>query len=439
MNLASLRQMGVLKGLYPAGGWLLGDCQLKANLRQLSNQMPLHQVCKLSGQFSTQGIYFTLNQTTCKLQDQTCSLVLEDEGLMFKNLLAKIGTGNVVLQGKLRNLWHFLWDRQAPLYVTAKLYADYLDLDALLSADSQAIQDPGKHFTISPYWVAELVCDIHELRYKRFHSKQIQGKLTIKDQKVSSEHLGVSFAGGKATLNGFVDTHADSLHLYSLVKLQGLQLDRLFDSFNNFGQSLLREEHLEGRIFGDVVLHIQADKQWHINWDTFTANLAIQVHQGVLRNFAPMQRLTEYVAAEHLSHLRFSPLKNTIQVKNKTIHIPPMDIDSNITPMQLSGTHTFDGKLAYNLVIPLANFKRKEIFQEIENIGEERLAGLNLHLKLVGDIHDYQVIYDTEALKAGLKVDLGKQGKALKEIFQGQYVDKKKVKELATDEYFDFD
>jgi hypothetical protein len=196
---------------------------------------------------------------------------------------------------------------------------------------------------------------------------------------------------------------------------------------------------LGGSIFADLVLNIQTDKQWRVNWDSLTADMAIQVHNGILRNFAPLQKLSEYVTEEHLSHLRFSALKNNIQVKNKTIYIPPMDIYSNITQIQLSGTHTFDGQLAYNLVVPLANFKREAMLPAIETVGEESLAGLNLHLKLTGDTKNYKLSYDTEALKASLKANFGKQGKALKAILQGQYTEKKKVKELATDEYFDFD
>jgi hypothetical protein len=441
LNLASLSQLFPLLNLKDADGWLVGDWKFEGNLRQLLNRTIPYQTCKLNGQFNTQGVYFSLNQLPCELQDQTSSFLLSDDGLMVKNLLGRLGSGNFALQGTLKNLTAFLLAGRVPLLVDAKLYADYLDIDALLSDSVGSANQPieKSKFNIAPYWVGQLTCDIQELRYKHFHGKQVQGRLQVKDQKLTGENLVLGLAGGKATLNGFVDAHTDSLHVYTLVKLQGVQIDKLFYSFNNFQQQFLKDEHLGGSIFADLVLNIQTNKQWQVNWDSLTADMAIQVHDGMLRNFAPLQKLSEYVAEEHLTYLRFSALKNNIQVKNKTIYIPPMDIYSNITRIQLSGTHTFDGKLAYNLVIPLANFKQKGMLPEIETVGEESLAGLNLHLKLTGDTKNYKLSYDTEALKASLKANFDKQGQALKAILQGQYTEKKKVKELATDEYFDFD
>jgi len=116
-----------------------------------------------------------------------------------------------------------------------------------------------------------------------------------------------------------------------------------------------------------------------------------------------------------------------------------MEIYSTITRIQLSGTHAFDGKIAYSLVIPLANFKQTRRMPGTEAIDETALSGLNLHLKLQGDTQHYKLTYDTEAFKASLKENLHNQGKALKSILQGQYVGKKPIKELTTDDFFDFE
>ena len=69
----------------------------------------------------------------------------------------------------------------------------------------------------------------------------------------------------------------------------------------------------------------------------------------------------------------------------------------------------------------------------------DALGGINLFLKLQGDSHNYQLSHDTEALKASLKNTLQEQGRALKALWQGSYQDKARVKELAPDDYFDFD
>jgi hypothetical protein len=439
LSLGSLAKLFPKVNLRNVGGFLKGTFYLQANMQQLFKNLSIDQVSKLDAKLTTDGVCFTYNRVPFVLEDQSNNLILNEHSLAIKNMLGKMGSGEFALQGTLNNYWGFLKPDAASVSWEGKLYADCMDLDALIASEGKAASTPLRHFSIPANWQGAWVCDIQKLHYRRFQGKQVCGKLLIKDQKLIGQDLSLGFAGGKVSLNGFLDTRTDSLHIHTLARLQGVELSRLFYSFNNFQQEFLKDEHLGGTLLADLVLDMYIDQQGHINWDALKADIAIQLHQAVLHHFAPLQKLSEYVSEQHLSHLYFAALKNHIQIKNKIIHIPPMEIYSNITRIQLSGTHSFEGRLAYRLVVPLANFKKKSLPQEIDQLEGESLAGLNLYLKLEGDSKNYQVSYDKEALKADLKSNLGKQGKILKDIFQGQYVEKKKNKELSSQEYFDFD
>lgn len=440
LDLASLIQLFPNHPATKAAGQLIGHWKLETSLRQLVSHDPSSQAIKLSGVIKTQRAQFTLHQTPCYLQDLTSSLVFHEDALVMKNLAGSIGPNNFVLNGTLKNFLPFLLADHQKLYLDAKLYADYLDIDALLPPEKASTNQSAGKTTIAPYWVANLVCDIQELRCRRFQGEKVQGKLRIQDQKLIAENLQLGVSGGKAFLNGRIDTSsADSLHLHATAQLQGVCIDSLFYTFENFHQTFLEDKHLSGEVFADLELTVQADKQWHMNWDALEADIATRLNNGALHNFEPIQRLSKYVAEEYLAHLRFSALKNNIQVKNKTIYIPPMEVHSNVTRIQLSGTHTFDGRIAYNLVLPFANFKQKEDTSGLDEIGDDALAGLNLYLKLQGDVHNYSITYDAEAFRASLKNNFKEQGKALKGILQGKYVGKKHTKELAPDDYFEFD
>lgn len=439
LDIASWVQRLPNQAITNASGQLIGDGKLATSLRQLISPEPPEQIIKLSGVFKTQGVQCKLQQIPCSLQDQTSSLMLHDNALVMKNLAGTLGTGNFVLNGTLKNFFPCLLADQQKRYLDAKLYADYLAIDDLLPPKQPHTNQATSKPTIAPYWVANLACDIQELRCKRFHGKKVQGKLTIKDQKLIANNLQLNVSGGKVLLNGSLDTSTDSLHIHTLAQLQGVQIDSLFYTFENFHQSFLEAKHLGGAVFADLDLRMQADKQGHMDWEALRAHIAIQLNNGVLRNFEPMQQLAKYVAEENLANLCFASLKNNIQVKNRTIYIPPMEVHSNITHIQIAGTHTFDGKVAYNFLIPLANFKQKQNASALEEAATDALAGLNLHLKLQGHANNYKITYDAEALKTDLQDKLREQGQALKTLLQGKYKGKKVIKELTPDDYFDFD
>jgi hypothetical protein len=343
-----------------------------------------------------------------------------------------------VLAGTINNWRAFLLDKKQKLYFNAKLYADYLALDKILLAKPQHNRKPMDWSWLTDYLKGELECDIEEVIYRRFRGNKIRGKFKIIEQQLVADAIELIFAGGKTRLAGTINTKADSLEIHTYANLQNVQLPALFYTFENFNQHFLEDRHLGGHVCSDIELTIQADKQLHIDVNSLKADIAVQLHNGVLRDFEPMQRLSSYVPEEELKLLRFSSLKNNIRIEDKTICIPPMEVHTSLTSIQLSGTHAFDGKIAYNLVVPLKNANPKEIRKQMPEINEDALAGLNLYLKLEGTTQNYALRYGNSLFKLNIKENFKKQGAILGDILQGN-TSPKRTKELATDEYFDFD
>jgi hypothetical protein len=284
----------------------------------------------------------------------------------------------------------------------------------------------------------ELTCDIEEIVYKRFRGDKLRGKLKIHDQQLTADAVELKFAGGKSCLSGTICTAPDHIQIQAHASLQNVALPTLFDAFENFHQDFLESKHLDGRIGSEIDLTMQADKNFRIDPNSVVANISIQLDQGILQNFEPLQRLAPYVSEKELKRLHFSSLKNNLHIQDKTIYIPPMEVHTSVTSIQLSGIHTFDGKINYKIIVPLQQGTSKEIRRQLPEINEEALAGFNLYLKLEGDIHDYHLSYDHALFKANLKESLKKQGAILEEILQGRGITKR-AKELSKDEYFDFE
>lgn len=112
-----------------------------------------------------------------------------------------------------------------------------------------------------------------------------------------------------------------------------------------------------------------------------------------------------------------------------------MEVHASPTHLQLSGTHTFDGKIDYTFGVPLAGFQEK--IGAPEEIGAT--AGLYLFFKLLGDTGRYKINYDAVASRKNLVKAIKAQGKVLRDLIQGAYRRNKKLQELAPDDYFEFD
>jgi hypothetical protein len=220
-------------------------------------------------------------------------------------------------------------------------------------------------------------------------------------------------------------------------KLSGIHVDSAFYVFKNFNQDFIEDKHLKGQANADVMFELSLNEKLKLFPETLIADIRVVVKNGELNNFEPLQKLNKYLDDEGLSRLRFAELKNDIHVENKTVYIPQMEVRSNVTTLQISGTHTFDQQIDYRIITPLKS-KRKIDITEATGAMEEQAGQLKLFLKITGTTDDYKVQYDTEAVRKKIASELKKEVQELKDAFKNKGKTKKKELELSTEE-FDWD
>jgi hypothetical protein len=172
--------------------------------------------------------------------------------------------------------------------------------------------------------------------------------------------------------------------------------------------------------------------------ETLIANISTTIKNGELNNFEPLHKLDKYLDDDNLNRLRFADLKNDIHIENKIVYIPQMEVSSNVTTIQISGTHTFDQRIDYRVIAPLRSKKKIDPDEAFGAIEETNTGNTKIFLKIVGTTDNYSVIYDKEAVKKKIVSDLKKEVVELKEAFKLKGKIKKKEIELTEDDYFDW-
>lgn len=437
LDLPTLAQAFSYTTLTHLTGELTGNMDFQVGLEELRHPTSHPSPLLLVGSLKTKNVAFNYKQTKFQLRDTT-TLFNQDGSWSIPELVGQLDGKTFVLTGQLNQGSALLLPEKRPIHFRAKLYTDYLALDKLLAKEKPSFKtEPGMDFTISPRISGELTCDVDELVYKNFHGKKLRGKLQINNQLLRAVDLACGFGGGNMRLAGTLNTKSSYLEIATKASLQNVQLATLFYTFENFNQHFLIDKHLGGELSSDITVSMRADKKLNVDTSSIHADMSVKLQHGVLKNFEPLQRLSSYVSEKDLHCLHFSNLKNNIHIQDQTIYIPSMEVHTSITSIQLSGTHTFNGKIDYDLVIPLQQADPKEIQQKFTEIDETALGGLNLYLKLEGNVKDYALHHDNTLLKKELKENLKRQGNLLGNLLKGKAV-KKQDKELATDEYFDF-
>lgn len=439
LDAASIQNFYPLEELANLTGTIQADFSIVGQLSLLKKKATAQQV-HTRGSIGMDSLGFVLTRGNVHFNALNGVLQFNNNDLALSNVSGRIENSDFLLNGLFKNIITFLLFEDQPIGIEADLRSSHLDLDQLSEILFGKKETAEYAFSISPNLHLNFNCDVKTMKYKRFAPRDIKGDLLIKNQMAVSRNVNFTSRGGEINLSGIIDAkNPKAIDLVSTLKLKGVYIDSAFYVFENFKQDFIEDKHLKGQLFAEVELEMTMTEKFELIQESLVADINAVVKNGELNDFEPMQQLNKYLDDETLSKLRFADLKNEFHIENKTVYIPQMEIKSNATTIQLSGTHTFDQKIDYRVIAPLRNKKKVDPDESFGAIEEEANGKMKVYFKITGTTEDYEVKFDKEAVRKKIASDIKKEVKDLKDAFRLKGKKKKKEIELEKDDYFDWE
>jgi hypothetical protein len=189
------------------------------------------------------------------------------------------------------------------------------------------------------------------------------------------------------------------------LNISNLRINELFKSFDNFGQTTLVHQHLNGLISSNLQFVAPFDQNFNLVVKDLKTVATVLVKDGKLIDFKPLYALSKFVKLSELQQLSFSELSNTIHITNGNIFIPTMDIKNNAINLQLTGSHSFNNDINYEIKLKLNELLKNKRSKADNEFGEEPESGngLNLFLTMTGKADNPVIKYHTKAVKTKIK------------------------------------
>jgi len=438
LDAASVYNFYPIEDLADLTGLLTADISFEGKTELLKKKATAQKVIT-NGTIGLTNINFAYGNQKIRFRDINGSLQFNNNDLALSNVGGYFENSDFVLNGFFKNIITFLIFENQPIGIETDLKSNFLDLDQLFAIGFSDDQSEAYQFRISPNLQLNFNCDVKRMKYQRFKPKNIKGDLLVKNQVAVSRNITMNTLGGELTLNGIVDAkNPKVIDVISSMKLNGLYVDSIFYVFDNFFQDFIQDKHLKGQAYATIEMEMALNEKLNLIPPTLIADMGVTIKNGELNNFEPLKKLNKYLDDESLSRLRFADLKNDIHIENKTIYIPQMEIKSNATTIQLSGTHTFDQVIDYRVVAPLRNKNKIDSDEAFGAVEDDGVGKAKLFLKITGTTDKYTISYDKDAVKKKIASDLKKEVQELKDAFKLKGIKKKKELEL-TDEEFDWE
>jgi AsmA-like C-terminal region/AsmA family len=181
----------------------------------------------------------------------------------------------------------------------------------------------------------------------------VTGRMTA-NQHLYLDTLSMNIAGGSINASAQFDgSNPKKILLHSRINAEDVDMEKLLLKLDYLGQDYVINKNLHGSLSGQVETDMQVHPDLTPLMECTQARIDLEILNGVLVNFAPMQALSSYFGDRNLMMVRFDTLRNSLTFKNGILYIPDMNINSSLGYMEIAGQQSMDTHMEYFLRIPL--------------------------------------------------------------------------------------
>ncbi|MDR0711331.1 MAG: AsmA-like C-terminal region-containing protein [Prevotellaceae bacterium] len=258
-------------------------------------------------------------------------------------------------------------EAKATLKIRGDLAAKRLDMDMLLA------QRDSSAFNLNIY--ANLNAQADEVTVFEHVYKNVSGIVDYKAPNLTINKLKVEAFDG--TLGGDVKWRPNpsgSNRLSCDLYFNSVKLESLYYLNENFK---IKPGSMQGKCDGAITLVSDVNSEG-LDMDNLSATVDFTINQGRLLEFAPIQPLSSYLKKSLLQDVRFSALRNTVNLEKGKITIPKMEVRSTALNVFIAGTQELKGDFDYHITLYLGELlSGKE--KNIDNPIKEDKTKLFLH------------------------------------------------------------
>ena len=324
-------------------------------------------------------------------------LLFRDQDMVIEHLEARTGDSKVQIKGVAKNLIALLDHNAEDVSMNILLSASHLNLEDFAAlAGSAATTSTAKRSTQSIFGatadridnflkdgVIHLNLDATDISWQNFAGAHARADLVFQDDEIRLTHMTVQQSSGDLDMTATLKRRSGNANPLTLTShLRGVDIPKLFTSFDNFGQKAILGRNLKGRMNADVDLSGLLTNKAAIVPNSLQGTVNFSITNGELVDFEPMEKINETVMKKRdLSQIQFAELQNQLDIDSTTVRLHRMEIRSTAFTLYAEGTYDTKTGTDMELQIPLSNLKKRNVDAPLESKGNDSKGGLSVHLR----------------------------------------------------------
>ena len=348
------------------------------------------------------------------------SLTFNGNDVTLNTLSGNYLRTNFTADGVLNNLVGYALKNQT-LSGNLNLTADKMNLNEWIGEDTATLTTTQSDPFAVPANVNFLVnAKMDRVKYDKVIYNNINGSLIVSDETVKLQNVRTEALDGVINFDGSYSTKANKKQpdIALAYDVKNIDIQKAFYSFNTVQKLMPIGQFLAGKLSSQLAMTGKLNGDMMPDFSSLTGNGNLLLLQGILKKFAPLEKLASTLQIDELKEVSVKDIKNYIEFANGKVLVKPFAIKVKDIEMLIGGTHGFDQSIDYVVQMKLprkylgarGNELVNNLVTQASNKGMPIAVGdvVNLNVTMRGSLSD-------PTIKTDLKESVGDATAQLKQ------------------------
>jgi hypothetical protein len=424
-TLDHVKQFTALEPGTSVSGILNADLSFDGNKTAIDKKE--YDKININGTASLNNLKYVSNDYPKGITISNTQLAFNQKNVRMNSLSGNYLNTNFTANGALNNLVGYAMQDQS-LSGNLSVTADKMNLnDWMGTEEAPATTASGTTTTTSEPFLVPAGIDFvinakaGEVKYDKVDYRNIDGTLVLKDQTVRLQNVKTSALEGTIAFNGSYSTKTNKKQpdIALSYDIKDIDVQKAFFAFNTVQKLMPIGQFIDGKLNSQLSMTGNLNGDMMPDFSSLTGQGNLLLLEGVLKKFAPLEKLANTLQIDELKSITVKDIKNYIEFANGKVLVKPFNFKVKDIELQIGGMHGFDQSIDYvvGMKIPrkylgtqgnnlINNLATQASSKGIPvNLGET----VNLNVKLVGSISNPTVKTDLKEVAGDAVADLKQQ------------------------------
>jgi hypothetical protein len=345
---------------------------------------------EMFGDVHLNHVKLKLNKVHFGFDDINGKVDFSKDAIRMHHLAIKSGKTDMQLNGTADNLFSSVFNDTTGLDMNINFTSTNFHFDDFNSSSPKPKNTtPKKKINIVkngsfvlPYGLkAKLKGKVKNFYARNYHGNNIALDIKLSKKKVEIAESMNSFGGQLSFTSNFVPVK-DQIYCSTDIHMRKFEVNKMFETFNNFKQKMLTSNNINGIVSGDFKSFFVMGSDLKIDTNTVRISGDFTINKFELIEVEPLMILSKVGFDEKdLKRVTFEKINSSIILKDNVLEIPRTLFVTNILFFYLDVIVKPDGESEFYILLPVKNMKKKP---DTKGLTNDSKAGLSIPIKIKG-------------------------------------------------------